>query len=438
MVEDGNVNVDNPSASRPPSGTGKTTSSKAARPGSGAKGRSGASSAKPASPTSAAGTDRPQHRNVGRALAVTAAWVGRALIVVAGLVVLWFAVRAMWSIVLPTLLALLLSSVLWPVNRILRRVLPKALAALFTLIGLLVVVAGVVTLVLPAISSGSKRLANMAGKNLAELTDFVAGLPLDLQDLDFNELLDAGLTQLRAHSSDIVSGVTAGLGTVTSLTVVFVLAMVFTFFFLKDGDKFLPWTRRWTNNQSFVHAVRIGERSWEALSAYILAQGAVAAVDAVLIGLGLWLLDVPLAVPLAVLIFFAGFIPIVGAVSTGILATLVALVAHGWPTALAALVIVLVVQQLESNILQPFLVGKTMKIHPAVVLGAVTVGGTVFGIVGAFLAVPATAVAIVVMRYLRDQSLGIDPEDDESTAELISAGEEEAEALEEGQASAKA
>ncbi|WP_181034494.1 AI-2E family transporter [Arthrobacter sp. 08Y14] len=340
-----------------------------------------------------------------RGLAASSVWVARGLIVLAGLVVVWFGIRSLWSIALPGLLALLLSSILWPVNRVLRKALPKGIAALLSLVGLLAAVAAVAVLVLPSISSGSKELVRRAGENLQDLSDFVAGLPFAVQTVDFNELLDAGLAQLREHSSDIISGITAGLGTVTSVTVVFLLTLVFTFFCLKDGDKFLPWASRWTNNQAFVHAVRVSEEAWKTLSAYIFAQATVALADAVLIGLGLWFLDVPLALALMVLIFFASFIPIVGAVATGVLATMVTLVAHGWVTALIVLGLVLVVQQLESNILQPFLVGKTLKLHPAVVLGAVTVGSTLFGIVGAFLAVPATAVGIVVLRYLRDQSL---------------------------------
>lgn len=340
-----------------------------------------------------------------RGLAASSVWVARALIVLAGIVVVWFGIRSLWSIALPALLALLLSSILWPVNRVLRRLLPNALAALLSLMGLLAAVAAVSILVLPSISSGAKELVGMAGRNLQDLSDFVAGLPFGFSDIDFNELLDAGVAQLREHSSDILSGITAGLGTVTSVTVVFLLTLVVTFFCLKDGDKFLPWASRWTNNRAFVHSVRVSEEAWQTLSAYILAQATVALADAVLIGLALLLLDVPLALALMVLIFFASFIPIVGAVATGILATMVTLVAHGWVTALIVLGIVLVVQQLESNILQPFLVGKTLKLHPAVVLGSVTVGSTLFGIVGAFLAVPATAVTIVVLRYLRDQSL---------------------------------
>ncbi|MBP3035593.1 AI-2E family transporter [Arthrobacter sp. zg-ZUI100] len=351
-------------------------------------------------------TAAPKPRgSFARGLAASSVWVGRSLIVLAGLVVLWFGIRSLWSIALPALLALLLSSILWPLNRGLRRVLPKALAALLSLASLLAAVAAAALLVLPSISAGSRQLVGMAGRNLRELSDFVAGLPFAVQEIDFYGLLNAGVDQLREHSSDIVSGITAGLGTVTSLTLVFLLTLVFTFFCLKDGDKFLPWASRWTNNRAFVHAVRVSEEAWQTLSAYILAQATVALADAVFIGLALWLLDVPLALALTVMIFFAGFIPVVGAVTTGVLATMVTLVAHGWVTALVVLGIVLVVQQLESNILQPFLVGKTLKLHPAVVLGSVTVGGTLFGIVGAFLAVPTTAVAIVVLRYLRDQSL---------------------------------
>ena len=366
------------------------------------------------SPADRSATETDRNGSTGRlkprgtfahGLATSSVWVARGLIVLAGLVVLWFTIRSLWSIALPGLLALLLSSILWPVNRVLRKALPKALAALVSLLGLLAAVAAVAMMVLPSMSSGLKELVRMAGRNLEDLTDFVAGLPFSVQAVDFNELLNAGVAQLREHSSDILFGITAGLGTVTSVTVVFLLTLVFTFFCLKDGDKFLPWASRWTNNRAFVHAVRVSEEAWQTLSAYILAQATVALADAVFIGLGLLILDVPLAPALMVLIFFASFIPIVGAVGTGILATMVTLIAHGWVTALVVLGIVLVVQQLESNILQPFLVGKTLKLHPAVVLGSVTVGSTLFGIVGAFLAVPATAVAIVVLRYLRDQSL---------------------------------
>jgi predicted PurR-regulated permease PerM len=342
-----------------------------------------------------------------KSFAAAALWVARGLIILAGIVVLWFLIRALWSIVLPTVLALLLSSILWPVNRVLRRVMPRLLAALLSLLALIGAVVGVGLLVVPSIASGVATLISSADANIREITAFVAGPPLYIPNFDLQGIIAAVTEQVRENSDAVVSGITAGLGTVTSWTVVLLLTLVLTFFCLKDGDHFLRWTRRWTNGRAFTHTARISEGVWQTLSAYISSQALVALVDAVFIGIGLVILDIPLALPLAVLIFFAGFIPIVGAVSTGLLATTVALFSHGWVTALIVLGIVLLVQQLESNILQPAIVGKVLKIHPAVILGSVVAGGTLFGIVGAFLAVPTTAVVIVVLRYLRDQSLSV-------------------------------
>lgn len=126
-------------------------------------------------------------------------------------------------------------------------------------------------------------------------------------------------------------------------------------------------------------------------------------MDAFFIGLGLVVLDVPLAAALAVLTFLAGFIPIVGALAAGGLAVLVALVSNGPTTALLVLAVIVIVQQLESNVLQPVLQGRSLKLHPAIVLVAVTAGGTLFGIIGAFLAVPVAAVTVAALRYMSEQ-----------------------------------
>ena len=343
-------------------------------------------------------------------LRAAATWTGRGIVVVAGLVILWFLTKALWSIVLPTLFALLLASVLWPLNRILRRVMPKVLAALVTLVGFIGVVVGIAALTIPAIASGVAELSVLARDNIADLAAFAAGPPLNLQLVELDTVVDTALTQLQANAGNVVTGITTGLSELTSGTVVVLLALVFTFFCLKDGDRFMPWASRWTNSATFAHASTIAGGTWKALSSYILAQATVAFVDAVFIGLGLVLLDIPLAVPLAVLVFFAAFIPVVGAIVSGLIATLVAFLAYGWVSALAVLGLVVLVQQLESNLIQPLLVGRTLEIHPAVVLASVTAGGTLFGIIGAFLAVPTIAVAIVVLRYLRDQSIENRPE----------------------------
>ena len=144
-------------------------------------------------------------------------------------------------------------------------------------------------------------------------------------------------------------------------------------------------------------------RCWRTLGAFIRTQVIVSAIDAIFIGIGLVLLGVPLALTLATLTFFGGFIPIVGALIAGALAVLVALVTVGWGTALTVLALILVVQQVEGNVLSPILQGKSLRLHAAVVLLAVTAGGTLFGITGAFLAVPVVATAAEILRYLGER-----------------------------------
>ena len=162
------------------------------------------------------------------------------------------------------------------------------------------------------------------------------------------------------------------LGAIGSAVVTLVLALVLCFFFLKDGPRFLPWLRTWIGpthrrSTSRCSPTGCGPRSGQ----YVWSQAAVALVDGFFIGLGVWLLGVPFALPIAVLTFFGGFVPIVGAFVAGAVATLVALVSNGVWTAVAVLAIVLVVQQLEGNVMQPILVGRTLKIHAAVVLTSV-------------------------------------------------------------------
>jgi predicted PurR-regulated permease PerM len=197
--------------------------------------------------------------------------------------------------------------------------------------------------------------------------------------------------------------VLGSLGAIGSAVVTLVLALVLCFFFLKDGPRFLPWLRTWIGPTTGQHIEVLSDRVWTALGQYVWSQAAVALVDGFFIGMGVWLLGVPFALPIAVLTFFGGFVPIVGAFVAGAVATLVALVSNGIWTAVAVLAIVLVVQQLEGNVMQPILVGRTLKIHAAVVLTSVALGGTLFGIVGAFLAVPAVAAFQVITRYIREQ-----------------------------------
>ncbi|WP_167580903.1 AI-2E family transporter [Kineococcus rubinsiae] len=351
---------------------------------------------------------------VAHGLDVAARWAVRLLVLgVAAWAVLWLLGQG-WSLVLPLILAVLLTAVLWPLARLLRRFLPHALAAVVSLLLLIGVIVGVFAVLVPNIADQGPQLVDSAGEGLTTLQGYVTGAPLNLGDDQIGSLIDRGVSELKTNAQAIALGVAGGLGTVGasigSGVVTFVLVLVLSFFCLSDGDRLLPWSRRWLDARTHHHATELGSRIWKVLQGYIVSQAAVALCDAVFIGIGLRILGVPFALPLAVIIFFSSFIPIVGAVVSGILAVLVALVTVGWVQALIALGIVLLVQQLEGNVLQPLLVGRTLALHPVVVIGSVTVGGTAFGIIGAFLAVPVVAILTAVLRYVHHVQLPDEPE----------------------------
>jgi len=351
---------------------------------------------------------------VERGITEASQWALRLLILGVGVAALIWLLGKGWSLLLPLLLAVLLSAVLWPLAGLLRHVLPRALAALLAILILVGVVVGIFAALIPTVIDQSGPVVDSAVAGLDQVQQWINNGPLGLGNEQIGNLLDQGIAELQSNAQNIALGLVGGLSTVgasigTGL-VTFLLVIVLTFFCLSDGDRLLPWSRRWMDASAHGHATALGTRVWATLRGYILSQAAVALVDSVLIGIGMWIVGVPFAFPLAVMIFFAAFIPIVGAVVTGILAVLVALVTLGWVQALIVLGIVLLVQQLEGNVLQPILVGKTLALHPAVVIGSVTIGATLFGITGAFLAVPAAAIITVVLRYVHHELVPEEPE----------------------------
>jgi predicted PurR-regulated permease PerM len=350
-----------------------------------------------------AGVTKAGARRLGHSVVEISRWTIRFLVIAIGLSALFWVMGQLWSVLLPILFGLLLSTVLWPPVRWLRRHLPNSLAALIALLGLLVVVGGLIAVLAPQVTSQAGELVTRASAGLGTLQTWLAGPPFNLGPDALGGLVDKGVSELQNNSQEIASVVIGSLGAIGSAVVTFVLALVLCFFFLKDGPNFLPWLGKWIGGGAGTHVGELSDRVWKALGQYVWSQAAVAFVDGLFIGLGVWLLGVPFALPIAVLTFFGGFVPIVGAFVAGAIATLVALVSNGVWTAVAVLAIVLVVQQLEGNVMQPILVGRTLKIHPAVVLAVVALGGTLFGIIGAFLAVPAVAVFQVIARYIREQ-----------------------------------
>lgn len=333
-----------------------------------------------------------------------AAWAWRFLLLAAALAVLFYVLGKLWVGVLPLLLALIVSTVLWgPVRFLTRRGWPSGLAAgLVLLLGLGAFV-GSLAAIAPGIVAQGQDIVKQASQGLQQILDWVEGPPLNLKNEQVSEYVDQASDWLQQQSANIASGVLTGVTTAGSLLVTLAMVLVLTFFFLKDGERFAPWVRRFTGPTAGMHLTEALARMWVTLGGFIRAQALVSLVDAVFIGIGLLILGVPLAFGLALITFFAGFIPIVGAVTAGALAVLVALVSEGFVTALWVLAIVLAVQQIEGNVLSPILQSKAMDLHPVIILLAVAAGGTRWGIVGAFLAVPVTATVVSVIRYASEQ-----------------------------------
>jgi predicted PurR-regulated permease PerM len=335
----------------------------------------------------------------------TSRWSLRVVVIAAGCAVVGYVLGRFWTIVMPVVIGLFLASVLWPVVAWLRRhAWPAALAAAVVLLGSLAVVAGVVALIIPSVVSQSGELAERTIAGLDKVQDWLHGPPFNLDPNTIAGAVDSLSDKLTSSATAIASGVFAGVTSALSLVVTAVTALFLLFFFLKDGPRFLPWLERTVGVRAGRPIREAMMRSWTVLGSFMRTQAIVSLVDAVLIGGGLVILGVPLALPLAVLTFVGGFIPIVGAFVAGAIAVLIALVANGLTTAIIVLVIIIVVQQLEGNVLQPLLQSRSMNVHAAVVLLAVSAGGSLYGITGAFLAVPVVAVVSEVARYLLSNS----------------------------------
>ncbi|MFF3753209.1 AI-2E family transporter [Streptomyces sp. NPDC002018] len=325
------------------------------------------------------------------------------LVLATAAVSLWVLGR-MWSVVWPLIVGLFLTTLTWPLARFLRRHgWRPALAASVVTALFLLVAAGIVALIAVPVASQSGELTDGVVKGIQQLRDWAAGPPLNIGEDQIAGASDAAIARIQNSVGSVVSAFATGVGTVFNGVVTAILALFLMFFFLKDGPRFLPWLSRQLPGRFATDVPVVAARGWETLGAFVRSQAFVGLLDAVFIGLGLWLVGVPLVLPLAVLTFVSAFVPIVGALFAGLVAVLIALVSNGLTDALIVLAIIVVVQQLEGNVFQPMIQSRGLGLHAAVVLLAVTLGGSLAGIVGSLLAVPAAALTAVVWNYLREQ-----------------------------------
>ncbi|MFV2121057.1 AI-2E family transporter [Streptomyces sp. Act-28] len=334
------------------------------------------------------------------------------LVLVAVSVALWL-LGWMWSIVWPLIVGLLLTTLTWPPARFLRRHgWHPALAASAVTVVFLLVTAGIVALIAVPVASQSGELADGVAAGIQRMREWAAGPPLNIGDDQITGALDTAVARVQDSVGSMVTAVVTGVSTVVNGVVTAVLALFLMFFFLKDGPRFLPWLSRQLPGRLATDVPVVAARGWETLGSFVRSQAFVGLLDAVLIGIGLWFLEVPLVLPLAVLTFVSAFVPIVGALFAGLVAVLIALVSNGVTDALIVLAIIVVVQQIEGNVFQPMIQSRGLGLHAAVVLLAVTLGGSLAGIVGSLLAVPAAALIGVVWNHLREQ-LGEPPQEPE-------------------------
>ncbi|PRQ11823.1 AI-2E family transporter [Corynebacterium sp. 13CS0277] len=340
---------------------------------------------------------------IGRDGRWLASWALRFIVLAIAAYIAFLGLGKVWSGLLPILLAILLCTVLWPpVRWLTEHKFPPALAVLTTLLGVFAAFGAIFSAMGSSVTAQSKELYDKAFAGITQLQQWIQGPPLNIKTDQVNNALDELVDKLKSSSSDLATGVLSGVSTASEVIVTAVIALVLSFFFLKDGPRFLPWVRSTTGSTWGWHLTEVLTRTWNTLAGFIRAQAAVSLVDAIFIGIGLLLMKVPLALVLTVITFFAGFIPIIGAISAGAISVLIALVSNGVTSAIGVLILIVAVQQLESHILSPILQSKAMDLHPVIVLLSVTVGGGLFGIVGAFLAVPVAATIAVWLRYHGD------------------------------------
>jgi predicted PurR-regulated permease PerM len=240
------------------------------------------------------------------------------------------------------------------------------------------------------------ELSSSAREGFEQLVEWSHTLPFSIDQAQLLEWRDQLLDWVT--SANVGAGALAGVGVVANFVTGLVLMVVVLFFFLKDGPAIWRFLLRPFRGEGLARAERVGEKTVGTLGSYVRGTASVAFVDAVGIGIGLVILQVPLALPLAVLVFLLSFIPLVGATVAGALGALVALVANGPLSAVLVIGVVVLVNQLEGNFLQPVLMGRALKLHALVILLALTIGTVLAGILGAVLAVPIAAVVWGIIK----------------------------------------
>lgn len=341
---------------------------------------------------------------------VAGAWAWRILAVAAALGLLFWLISMFSFIVIPLMIAILIASMLVPaVDWLVRRRVPRGLAVASMLLTTIAIITALFWVAIAQIRAGYSQLQDRALSSWREFRLWLLESPLQITDEDINAYLGDLLSVLQSDLSSVFSQVISVGSSVGLFVTGLLLALFASIFVLYDGKRIWRWVVGLLPVRARPPVDKSGRLGWATLGNFVRVQMLVAAVDAAGIGLGMWILsffvgDIPLIVPVAILVFLGSFIPVIGAVLTGALATLIVLIVAGFWPAVIMLGIVLLVQQVESHVLQPLIMGSAVKIHPLAVVFAVSGGTIVAGLAGAVLAVPTVAFLNVFIKALATRS----------------------------------
>ena len=345
------------------------------------------------------------------AVDVAGAWSWRLIVIAGAGWVVWKGLGHVSLLVIAMMVAMLLAALLSPTVMLLRKKGVRAGgAAAIAELGLLLLLAVIISLTGQQLVRGFATMANKAVQGYQQLVDWwLKSLGYDLDADQLNQLLHQIENTFKDNPNTVLNGVSRVGSTAADVATGVLLTLFTLLFFLMEGERIWLFVVGLFPKDAREAVNGAGRAGWKSLGAYVRVQILVAAIDAIGIGLGAAILGVPLAIPLGVLVFLGSFIPVIGALFSGAVAVLLALVALGPVQALIMLGIVLLVQQVESHILQPLIMGKAVSLHPLAVIFSVAGGSMIFGAVGALFAVPTLAVVNSVVRYLADRGWEHDP-----------------------------
>ncbi|MBX7456217.1 AI-2E family transporter [Mycolicibacterium sp. 3033] len=332
-----------------------------------------------------------------------AAWAWRLVVLAAAAAVLFWLIQRFVVIVVPLALALILTALFLPaVDWLHRHRVPRWLAVILVFLLGLGALGGLLTFVVTRFIEGLPHLIDQITVSIDALRDWAANGPLELGQQQINNAVDSAIGTLQQRQAEITSGVVSTASALAKFLTGFFITIFTLIVFLHGGRSIYEFVTRIVPVQVRERVRDAGRSGFTTLTGYVQGTFVVALVDGIGIGIGLLVLGIPLALPLASLVFLGAFVPFVGAMVTGFLAVVIAILAKGWLYGLFTLGLVLAVQQLEGNVLQPLIMGRAVRLHPLAVLVALTAGGVVAGIIGVLLAVPLLAFLDHAVRSLLD------------------------------------